>query len=171
MRKWLSLKTHMMTWDESRAANAMATLLLQRIIPIMSAHGSRHSLPIRCSTRPCITTTHTAEAHLATTETYPAWVGKPQATQECMDTASATTKCHGWPLRGICGTDLPAQTMTPPTRITGRVTSLHSVVTDAQALHPTAWLTTWRELRGKKSWSRDWYGYESLWYTRPNKDW
>ena len=27
------------------------------------------------------------------------------------------------------------------------------------------------ELRGKKSWSREWYGYESLLYTRPNKDW
>lgn len=171
MRKWLSLKTPMMTWVESRAVNAMATLLLQQTIPIMSAHGWRHWLPIRCLTRPCITTTHTAEAELAITETYPPWVGKPQAIQECMDTASATTKCHGWPLRGICGTDLPAQTMTPPTRITGRVTSLHSVVTDAQALHPTAWLTTWRELRGKKSWSRDWYGYESLWYIRPNKDW
>ena len=39
---------------------------------------------------------------------------------------------------GICGTDLPAQTMTPPTRITGRATLTSPVVTDAQALHRTA---------------------------------
>lgn len=32
----------------------------------------------------------------------------------------------------------PRPTIAPPTRITGRVTSLHSVVTDAQVLPPTA---------------------------------